>query len=132
MRNGLSIAILTLGILCSGCTSPLARRSSESTALAHNVYFALNDNSPAAKAELVAACYKYLRDQPGVVYFAAGQIVAEHARDVNVCDWDVGLHIVFANKADHDLYQKADAHLQFIEENKAKWRTVRVFDTYIE
>ena len=31
--------------------------------LAHNVYFSLNDKSPAAKKKLVKACKKYLADQ---------------------------------------------------------------------
>jgi hypothetical protein len=115
-----------------GCTDPLTRSRPATPALAHNVYFALYDASPAARAELVAACYQYLQDHPGVTYFAAGQIVSEHTRDVNIRDWDVGLHVVFASKAHHDLYQKAEDHLKFIEENKANWRTVRVFDTYIE
>lgn len=133
MPNDFTIPmVLSATVLGSGCTAPSTQGGKASPALAHNVYFTLNDNSSAAQAELVAACYKYLRDHPGVTYFAAGQIVSEHARDVNVRDWDVGLHVVFASKADHDLYQKAEAHLKFIEENKANWRTVRVFDTYIE
>ncbi len=99
--------------------------------LAHHVYFTLHDNSPAAKARLIKACHKYLRDHPGVAFFAAGEIVTEHTRDVNVRDWDVSLHIVFADKEDHDRYQQADQHLVFIEENKENWQTVRVFDTYL-
>jgi len=132
MRPCLSIAILTVGVLCTGCHEPLSRGSSPSMALAHNVYFALHDNSPAAKAGLVEACEKYLRDHPGVTFFAAGTIVESHNRDVNVRDWDVSLHLVFQDKASHDLYQEAEAHHQFIAENQGNWRTVRVFDTYVE
>lgn len=99
--------------------------------LAHNVYFTLRDNAPEAKARLIAACRKYLRDHPGVTFFAAGEIVATHTRDVNVRDWDVSLHLVFASKEDHDRYQEADQHLRFIEENQGNWQTVRVFDTYV-
>jgi len=32
----------------------------------------------------------------------------------------------------YDGYQKAAKRLQFIEENKDNWKTVRVFDTYVK
>src|SRR5262245_20020910 len=66
------------------------------TMLAHNVYFALKDKSPAAKAALVAACKKYLTGHPGTVFFAAGTLAEELQREVNVRDFDVALHLVFA------------------------------------
>jgi hypothetical protein len=100
--------------------------------LAHNVFFALNDPSPAAKQRLVAACKKYLVDHPGVVYFACGTLCEELDRDVNDRDFNVGLHIVFASRADHDRYQEAATHEQFIAENKAGWKKVRVFDSEVE
>ena len=96
--------------------------------LAHNVYFALNDNSPAEVQKLVASCKKYLTDHPGTVFFAAGT-VSDLNRAVNDRDFDVGLHVIFANRAAHDQYQTAPRHLQFIEENKANWKKVRVFDS---
>ena len=36
----------------------------------------------------------------------------------------------FKNKATHDVYQTNEQHLKFIEENKANWKKVRVFDSY--
>ena len=98
--------------------------------LAHNVFFKLKDNSPARVHELIDACKKYLNVQPGIVFFAAGRLCAELARDVNR-DWDVGLHIVFDTKASHDNYQDDPTHIRFIEENKANWAAVRVFDSYV-
>ena len=53
-------------------------------------------------------------------------------RDVNDRDFDVALHLVFKSKAAHDQYAKAERHLKFIEENKATWKKVRVFDSYLE
>jgi len=53
-------------------------------------------------------------------------------RPVNDQDFDVALHLVFANRADHDMYQDAPRHLKFVEENKADWAKVRVFDSIIE
>lgn len=100
--------------------------------LAHDVYFTLNDNSDQAKEALVAACKKYLSTQPGTVWFAAGPLVAENQRDVNQRDFDVALHLVFKDKASHDHYQSAPEHHQFIEENSKNWKTVRVFDSYVD
>jgi hypothetical protein len=99
--------------------------------LAHNVFFKLKDNSPAKVADLVAACKKYLNVQPGIVFFAAGGICAELDRDVNDRNWDVGLHIVFTDKAAHDAYQEDPMHVKFVEENKPGWAAVRVFDSLV-
>jgi hypothetical protein len=99
--------------------------------LAHNVFFKLKDNSDARAEELVAACRKYLNVQPGIVFFAAGRLCRELDRPVNDRDWDVGLHIVFDSKAAHDNYQDDPTHNQFIEENKANWAAVRVFDSTV-
>ena len=98
--------------------------------LIHNVYFTLKDGTPENTRGLIAACDKYLSGHPGVVYYAAGPLVPDLARPVNVRDFQVGLCVVFENKQAHDDYQIAPRHLQFIEENKPTWAQVRVFDTY--
>jgi hypothetical protein len=98
--------------------------------LAHNVYFALKENTPAAKKKLVDACKKHLSGHPGEAYFAAGT-VADLDRPVNDRDWDVALIIVFKDRASHDKYQDAARHKQFIEENKDGWKKVRVFDAVL-
>ena len=100
--------------------------------LAHNVYFALTDNSPEAVERLVGACKKYLADHPGVVFFAAGGLNPDLAREVNARDFDVGLHVVFDGRESHDAYQEAPEHHSFIEEQKGNWSHVRVFDSDVE
>jgi Stress responsive A/B Barrel Domain len=100
--------------------------------IGHMVYFQLNDSSPAARQKLVDACKKYLKEHDGVVYFSAGTIGDEFKREVNDRDWDVALHLVFKNKASYDKYAEAKSHLQFIDENKAAWKKVRVFDSEIK
>src|SRR5919197_4480292 len=97
--------------------------------LAHNVFFKLKDASPARVQELMDACKKYLNVQPGIVFFAAGSLCAELARDVNDRDWLVGLHLVFIDKAAHDAYQEDPTHNRFIDEQKYNWARVRVFDS---
>lgn len=100
--------------------------------LAHHVFFTLKEKSPAAADKLVAACNKYLKNQKGVVSFAAGKRAPELKRDVNDQEFDVSLHIVFRTAADQEIYQKDAQHLKFIEENSASWSKVRVFDSYVK
>ncbi len=47
--------------------------------LAHNVFFTLIDQSPAAVQKMIDACKKYLTVQPGIVYFACGRLESELA-----------------------------------------------------
>ena len=97
--------------------------------LVHNVYFTLIDRSPAARQKLVDACRRYLPGHAGIVFFACGVLAEELDREVNVRDWDVGLHIVFQDQAAHDAYQESEPHHQFIAENRANWQMVRVLDS---
>ncbi len=36
--------------------------------------------------------------------------------------------VIFDNKEDHDIYQKHEIHLKFIEENSELWERVQVYD----
>jgi len=100
--------------------------------LAHNVYFSLTDNSDAAKDKLLAACKKYLGGHPGTESFAIGRLAKDLKQPVNDQDFDVSIQFVFKNKAAFEKYSKSEKHLKFIEENKANWKKVRVFDSYLE
>jgi hypothetical protein len=100
--------------------------------LSHNVFFSLHDNSPAAAQRLVAACKTYLTGHPGTCFFAAGTLADEYQRPVNDRAFDVALHVIFTDGPSHDAYQQAPRHLTFIEENKANWKQVRVFDSRVE
>ncbi len=100
--------------------------------LAHVVYFTLKDQSPAGKQKQLDACKKYLTDHPGVIYFGVGTRNGELSREVNDKDFDVGLHVVFMNRAAHDHYQASPRHVQFIEESKPGWAKVRVFDADVD
>lgn len=99
--------------------------------LAHIVFFDLNDDSDAARQQLVESAQKHLSGHDGTVYFSVGIIGKEFDRPVNDHDFSVALHVVFENKAAHDVYQTHERHLAFIEENKASWKRVRVFDSYV-
>jgi hypothetical protein len=100
--------------------------------LAHMVYFTLKDSSEAAIDHMVGACKKYLNGHPGTKFFAAGKLVPDLTRPVNQIDFHVALHVVFDTRQAHDDYQTHPRHIQFIEENKAGWERVRVFDSYVD
>jgi hypothetical protein len=100
--------------------------------LAHMVYFSLHDASPQARAKLVAACHELLSGHEAVLHFSVGTRAESLERPVNVRDFDVALHVVFASMAAHDRYQIHPRHLQFMTENRANWKMVRIFDSNID
>lgn len=99
--------------------------------LAHNVFFSLNDNSPADKQELIDDCHKLLAPIPGILFYAAGRLADDLDRDVNDREFDVALHVVFQDRAAHDAYSVHDSHQEFVQKHIANWKNVRVFDSYI-
>lgn len=123
-----------IALIAFSCITALAyagaRKEGEEQVM-HDVYFSLKDSSAGARDALVAACYKYLKDHPGVVSFAAGTRAEDLKREVNDLAFDVSLHILFRSKADHDRYQTNERHQQFIRENQGNWARVRVFDSYV-
>jgi hypothetical protein len=107
----------------------MSASASSSRLLFHNVYFTLIDGSPAACERLQMACRKYLAPHTGIVWFGCGNRAVELNRDVNDHEFDVGLHIVFQDRAAHDAYQVSADHQRFIDENRSNWKRVRVFDS---
>lgn len=93
------------------------------------VFFTLMESTAETRRKLLAACSQYLSDHPGTVYFGAGIRTEDLQRPVNDRTFDVGLHLIFATRADHDRYQTSPRHQQFIAENKDTWKEVRVFDS---
>jgi hypothetical protein len=126
------LAIIAVGYLGLGGFHPSVQAGKDGPMIGHMVYFTLKDNSDAAKKKLIDACKKHLSKHEGEVFFAAGSLVVELKREVNDRDWDVALHIVFANMAAHDKYQDHPRHKAFIDENKENWKKVRVFDSLVE
>ncbi|MHC4477053.1 MAG: Dabb family protein [Planctomycetota bacterium] len=133
MNRGLLLSALLVAVLAAGCASQQTRplAAADDPMLAHDVYFTLKDNSDAAQQKLTDSCYELLADIPGIVFFTAGPRVKRFIRPVNIIDFDVGLHIVFENKKAHDAYQSCEKHQQFLNQNKAALRRVRVYDCYV-
>jgi len=99
--------------------------------LAHHVFFTLADDSEASVNRLLAACEKYLTDHEGVIDFAVGRRDTTLNRPVNNTDYHVSLHVVFRDRAAHDVYQTAPRHLEFIAQEKATWKSVAIFDSLL-
>jgi len=99
--------------------------------LAHMVFFTLKDHTPAAREAFVASCRKYLTGHEGAVFFAVGTIAEDVVEGPSVRDFDVALHVVFESKEAEAAYLKHPRHTQFVEENKASFAKVRVFDSYV-
>jgi hypothetical protein len=128
-RSTLSLLLLA-GI---GLALPRAARPADAGRwLAHDVYFTLQDASPAARQKLVDACRHHLSGHEGTTFFAAGVRAVDMAREVNDRGYDVSLHVYFKDKAAHEAYQEHPRHKQFIAEMSANWKTVRVFDSWVE
>src|SRR5436190_19072649 len=132
MRTSLAWGPALAVVLAAGAGAAERGKKDAGGNIAHTVYFALKDNSPAAKQKLVDACKKYLSGHPGEVFFAAGTLAEDLDRPVNDRNFDVALHIIFRDRAAHDKYQDAARHKQFIEQNKANWKQVRVFDSVVQ
>jgi len=127
MKTTWTLVLVCIGLMAGG----LRAADAPARMLSHDVYFTLKDKSDAGAQRLIQACRKYLSDHPGTVWFDAGVLAKELAREVNDREFDVALHILFKDKASHEQYQKAEKHLQFIEENQESWSKVRVFDSWI-
>jgi hypothetical protein len=93
--------------------------------IAHNVYFTLNDKSPAAVKAMVEDCHRYLAALPGIVFYAAGT-PADDDRE-----FDVALHVVFKDRAALDAYMGAAKHVEFIDKYESNWKDVRALDSCV-
>jgi hypothetical protein len=98
---------------------------------AHMVFFTLKDHSQESRDRFVASCQKYLTGHSGTASFSVGVIAEGVEEPVSVRDFDVALHVVFQDKAARDLYLGHARHKQFVEENRASFAQVRVFDSYL-
>ena len=122
-------AIVTAGVLSLAGRSEAESAPLAAAPLAHMVFFTLADRSDENARKLIDGCQTYLTGHDGALHFSVGTRVEELDREVNDKDFDVALHVIFESKEAQDAYQVAPRHLQFIEECKDLWSTVRVFDS---
>ena len=98
--------------------------------IAHNVYFTLHDNSPAAVQAMIEDCHRYLASLPGIVFYAAGTC-SDVERSSSDRDYDAALHVVFQDRAALDAYLTAPKHVEFMDKHGDNWKDVRVFDSCV-
>ena len=98
--------------------------------IAHNVFFTLVDNSPAAIQAMIEDCHRYLAGLPGIVFYASGTC-SDVDRSSSDRDYDVALHVIFQDRATLDAYMTAPKHVAFMEKHEANWKDVRVFDSCV-
>lgn len=120
--------LMGLTTLAVGALRPAA----ESPQLAHMVFFTLKDQSPEAIARFVASTRDNLAGIEGSTYFSVGTFAKDVDEGaVSVKDFDVALHVVFKDKATKEKYLVDPRHVKFVEDNRAQFAKVRVFDSYL-
>lgn len=125
-RAATCLALALPLLLLASCVTPRSTPIRDGMIL-HEVFFELSDPSDENVARLIRGC-EGLREIPSVAHLATGARHPDFTRDVNQTDFHVGLHVVFADRAAHDVYQEHPVHLEFIERHKDMWASVRVFD----
>jgi Stress responsive A/B Barrel Domain len=93
----------------------------------HVVIFWTDPAKPGAPDQVVASAKKHLAPIPGVTNFHVGKMERSH-RDVVDQSYQVGLNIQFESKKAQDEYQDHPLHLEFIDQCKALWTKVVVYD----
>jgi len=127
-----SIVPALAALLVVGVVSHSRSAEKGTPQLAHSVFFTLKDQSEAAREKFIASCQKYLTDHEGTVSFSIGTMAQDvEEPGVSVRDFDVALLVVFENKAAKAKYLVHPRHMKFVEENKADFAKVRVFDSYV-
>jgi Stress responsive A/B Barrel Domain len=134
MRPHLTVAAALALVLTSNLAARAAARPEpkDGPQLAHTVIFALKDRSPESRAKFVASCHKYLGGHEGTVSFAVSTVADDVLEPgVGDRDFDVILHMVFADKAAEAKYIANPRHKAFVAENSSAFGKVRVFDSYL-
>lgn len=94
----------------------------------HIVLFWLNPETPAdARASMLADCDRLLKPIPGVRHLFTGN-PAMTPREVVDNSYDIGLCVIYDDKAGHDVYQEHSLHKEFIARNKPHWKRVQIYD----
>jgi quinol monooxygenase YgiN len=108
-----------------------AEGEDEGPPLAHMVFFTLKDHSKDAVDAFVKDCEKYLTKHEGVVYFSLGKRAEDVEEGPSVKDFDVALHVVFADRKYRDKYLASPRHDAFVAAIKSGMEKARVFDSYL-
>lgn len=93
----------------------------------HCVLFWCKDGTESLQQEMIRYAHEQMTRIPSVKHVWSGKSVAS-ARDVVDSSYQVGLCVIFEDKAGHDAYQPHAIHQEFIKRFSSGWNKVQVFD----
>ncbi len=94
----------------------------------HVVFFWCKPETPeSVKQEMITYCNEVMSKLPVVKQVKAGKAVPS-PRPVVDGSYDVGLCVVFEDKAGHDAYQPHEIHQAFVTKFKQHWDKIKVYD----
>ncbi|MGQ9651474.1 MAG: Dabb family protein [Phycisphaerae bacterium] len=95
----------------------------------HCVFFTLKPGTPQSEIDAqVVDGRELLARIPTVRRLETGRRDETMNREVSVTDFDLGLVVLFDNKAGHDVYADHPLHLEYIKRHKPHWERIRVLD----
>jgi hypothetical protein len=95
----------------------------------HCVFFSCNpDVAPAEIDAQITDAQELLGKIPSVLLVRSGRRDATMQRDVNATDYDIGLTVLFDDKAGLQLYADHPLHLEYVGKYKRNWQKIRVYD----
>ena len=122
-----SAAIAALGIF------PIAVKAQNNFPgrFVHMVFFWMNDHAQDEKTirKFMKGTEAFLKKVEVIKTYHIGT-PAGTPRDVVDSSYQVSLVVTFDSKEDQDIYQAHQAHLDYIEEYKALWKRVQVYDSW--
>ena len=133
MMKALCIAsLLLIGVaLAYPALAKSGKDEAEGPPLAHMVFFTLKDHSKESVDAFVQDCEKYLTKHEGAVYFSLGKRAEDVEEGPSVKDFDVALHVVFADRKYRDKYLASPRHDEFVAAIVPRMEKARVFDSYL-
>jgi hypothetical protein len=99
--------------------------------MVHTVYFWLNEGLSEDELRSFEEGVSSLKNAPSVRNIFVGTPAATPSRGVVDNSFDYSLVLWFDDVAGHDAYQVSPTHLKFVEEQEAKFSTVKVFDNVL-
>lgn len=96
----------------------------------HTTYFELVDSTPYLKERYIKACVEYLSGYEGQIHFSIGYRNLNATRDVNATNFQMVVHMVFAEERYFKLYSNDPKHEQFITEVAGMCLDRVVYDSF--
>jgi len=95
----------------------------------HTVYFWLNEHSSDEDRLAFEKGLAVLGDSPCSTNYFWGKPLQTEKRDVVDDSYDYGSTTFFDSLEQHDIYQSTDTvHMDFVNQFKHLWKSVKVFD----